>query len=131
MTKLDVFKCSLNSALDRNYFLDRWISDQSLVTILSQNYQLDFINKGYVNKYIQIVYLTDYQRYDHSVHRLKNEKSEIIHKTSFYYFTKKSDIPKYFATKNEWQHIYNTFRVLRCSNQQLARTTNTKKGELQ
>ncbi len=54
MGYLDIFKCSLNSALlDMNYFLECWIiSDNSLVRLLAQNYQLDFINKGYVNKYI-------------------------------------------------------------------------------
>ena len=44
MGKLNVFKQSLNPALDRNYFLDHLISDHSLLTILTQNYLLYFIN---------------------------------------------------------------------------------------
>ena len=126
---LDLFKSSLISALDRNYFLDRWISDNSMVTIIKNNYNLEFINKSYINKYIQITYLQEYHRFDYFIHKLKNEENIIINKTSFYYFSKKSESPRYFSTKKEWQHVYNTFRVLRCSNQQLT-TTNTKRKRI-
>ena len=47
----DLRKSSLNSALDRNYFLNRWVGDYSLVKLLQQNYNLDFLRnygkKGY------------------------------------------------------------------------------------
>ena len=112
MQYLDLFKSSLKSALDRKYFLDRWISDHSLSTIIVQKYQLDFVNKGYVNKYINKAYLQEYKCYDYSMHRLKNAKNEIITKTSFYYFTKNSNVPKFFTNKNEWQQIYDNFRLL-------------------
>ena len=72
MRYLDMFKSSLNSALDRKYFLDRWISVDSLVTLLQQNYDLDFLNKRYVNKYILTLFLKDYKVYKHSILRLKN-----------------------------------------------------------
>ena len=83
MGYLDMFKSSLNSALDRKYFLDRWISVDSLVTLLQQNYDLDFLNKRYVNKYILTLFLKDYKVYKHSILRLKNKNNEIIHKTFF------------------------------------------------
>ena len=58
MRYLNLFKSSLNSTLDRNYCLDQWIYDHSLVILLKQNYHfLDFINKSYLNKYIQLIYL--------------------------------------------------------------------------
>ena len=72
MRYLDMFKSSLNSALDRKYFLDWWISVDSLVTLLQQNYDLDFLNKRYVNKYILTLFLKDYKVYKHSILRLKN-----------------------------------------------------------
>ena len=52
MGYLDVFKCSLNSALDRNYFLDRWINDHSWVILLRQNYQLDKMKVMLINTYV-------------------------------------------------------------------------------
>ena len=78
MRYLDLFKSSLKSALDREYFLDRWISDHLLSTIILQKYQLDFVDKGYVNKYIDKAYLQEYKCYDYSIHRLKKAKNEII-----------------------------------------------------
>ena len=45
MQYLDMFKSSLNSAPERKYFLDQWISVNSLVTSLQQNYDLDFLTK--------------------------------------------------------------------------------------
>ena len=92
MRKLDLFKSTLISALDRSYFLDCWISDKSLVTILNNNYDLDFINMYCVNKYIQVVYL-EYKRFNYFIHKLKNRNNIIINKTSFNYFTKSSSTP--------------------------------------
>ena len=112
MRRLDLFKSSLYSALDRDYFLDRWISDHSLAAIIQQKYQLDFVIKGYLNKYIQKAYLQEYKRYDHLIYRLKNEKNEIIIRTTFYFFTKNSRNPKYFSSKSEWQQVYDNFRLI-------------------
>ena len=36
MRKVDQLKSCLNSALDRKYCVDRWISDDSLVTLLEK-----------------------------------------------------------------------------------------------
>ena len=74
MRYLDQLKCCLNSALDRKYFLDKWINNDSLVTLLKQNYKVDFLNKSYLNKYIQIVYLQDYKFYHYTFHRRKLTK---------------------------------------------------------
>ena len=97
-----------------------------LSTIIVQKYQLDFVNKGYVNKYINKAYLQEYKCYDYSMHRLKNAKNEIITKTSFYYFTKNSNVPKYFTNKNEWQQIYDNFRLLRSYS---SHSTNKRKSD--
>ena len=45
MGRLDRFKTSINSTLDRKYLLEKWIGDDSLVAIIKENYALDFINK--------------------------------------------------------------------------------------
>ena len=79
MTRLlDLFKSSLLSALDRKYFVDRWISDNSLVTNMKNNYNLQFISKSYINKYIQITYLQEYHRFDHFIHKLKDDQQDFV-----------------------------------------------------
>ena len=113
MRNIDHFRSCLNSALDRRYFVDKWIGDQSLVSILEQNYDMDFMSKKYFNKYIDVVYLKEYNFYSKVIHKIKNSKNELTRAT-FYYFTKTSSIPTYFSTKNDWQKVYNNFRVLRC-----------------
>ncbi len=55
MQKLDLFQSCLSSALDRRYFVDKWVRDHSLVQSLNQDYNWDFMNKNYLNKYINLV----------------------------------------------------------------------------
>ena len=114
MRKLDLFRSCLSSALDRRYFVDKWIGDHSLVQLLNQDYNLNFINKNYLNKYINLVYLTEYKFYNKVIHKIKSYENNLTRAT-FYYFTKTSSIPKYFSTKSEWQQVYDNFRVLRCN----------------
>ena len=117
MRKLDLFWSCLNSALDRRYFFDKWIGDHSLVQLLTQDYNLEFICKTYLNKYINIVYLKDYKLYSKVIHKIKNYENNLTRAT-FYYFTKSSSIPWYFSTKSEWQEVYDNFRVLRTHSRQ-------------
>ena len=58
---LDLFKTSINSTLDRKYLLEKWIGDDSLVTIIKENYALDFINKRYIKRYLPELSLQDYK----------------------------------------------------------------------
>ena len=95
MRYLDQLKCCLNSAPDRKYFLDKWISDNSLVTLLKRNYKLDFLNKSYLKKNIKRVYLQDYRFYHYTFYHLKNDKNIIVSWTFFYHFTKSDISPKF------------------------------------
>ena len=61
MRYLDMFKSSLNSALDRKYFLDRWISVDSLVYLLKNNYELELLNNSYIKKDIHVL-LDEFRR---------------------------------------------------------------------
>ena len=76
-----------------------------------------------------MVFLQDYKRYGYSFHCLKNDKNEIIYKTYFYYFTRSTNTPKFYTTKEEWQHVYDNFRILRCSTTQ--QLTYRKRIEIQ
>ena len=78
MGRLDLFKTSINSTLDRKYLLEKWIGDDSLVTILKDNYALDFINKRYINRYLPVLSLQDYKVFNVRIHRVKNIKNDKI-----------------------------------------------------
>ena len=126
MRKIDQLQSCLNSALDRKYFLSHWICDDSLITILKNNYKINFQNKRYFNKFIQVIYLQDYKRNDYSFHCLKNDKNEIIYKKYFYYFTWSTNTPKFYPTKEEWQQVCDNFCILQCST--IPQLINTKRN---
>ena len=86
MRYLDMFKSSLNSVFDRKYFLDQWISVDSLVSLLKNNFELQFLNKSYIHKYIHLIFLDKYKVYNYSILLLKNQNNGIIHKTFFISF---------------------------------------------
>ena len=52
MGKLDQLKSALFLLVKRDYYMDRWIGDESLVSILQNQYNLHDISKYYVNRYI-------------------------------------------------------------------------------
>ena len=61
MGKIDLFKTSIISALDRKYLLEMWVGDESLTTIFKDNYALNFATKRYINRYLPNIYLQDYK----------------------------------------------------------------------
>ena len=72
MKVLHLFKSCLNSALSRQYLQEKWIGDQSLVTILQDDYGLDFVNKRYINRYLPDIFLNDYKCYHVRINGIKN-----------------------------------------------------------
>ena len=87
------------------YFVGKWISVQSLVTLLNTTCYLEN-SKSYFNRCIHSNYLTDYHLYNKVIHKIqKNEENNPL-KTTFYYFTRKdSHIPRYFlSTMYKWIH---------------------------
>ena len=74
MGRLDLFKSTINSTLDRKYWLEKWIGDDSLVTIIKDNYALEFINKRNINRYLPELSLQDYKVFNVQTHRVKNKK---------------------------------------------------------
>ena len=55
----DQLRSTLSLLIKRQYFLDRWIGDKSLLSILHNQYNLHSINKYYLNRYIQNIGLND------------------------------------------------------------------------
>ena len=73
MKVLHLFKSCLNSALGTQYLQEKWIGDQSLVTILQDDYGLDFVDNRYMNKYLPDIYLNAYKCYHIRINRIKNK----------------------------------------------------------
>ena len=58
MKVLHLFKSCFNSALSRQYLQEKWIGNQSLITILQDDYGLDFVKKDIlINIYVPGIYL--------------------------------------------------------------------------
>ena len=66
------------------------------MTILQSDDKLDFKDKRYFIKYILAAYLKDYRYYNRLIYNIKNNDNELI-KASFYYFAKKSTLPRYLS----------------------------------
>ena len=111
MALLSLFRSSLSSALERQYLTEKWIGDQSLVTILQQHYGLDFANKRYINKYLPNVYLDHYNCYHVRINGIKDNNNKKIN-VYFYYFSKSKHQPSHLSTKLQWEELYNNFRTL-------------------
>ena len=51
---------------------EKWIGDQSLVTILQDDYGLKFVDKRYINKYLPNIYLSTFNCTHVRINALKN-----------------------------------------------------------
>ncbi len=121
-----LFRCCFISALERNYFTEKWISDHTLVTIYKHDYTLDFASKRYINKYLpQLSFEGLYIHYETKRNIMKNygKKGKVV----FYFFTRHDEIPDRFVTIEAWQNVYENFRCLRSNRNK----TNTPKRALQ
>ena len=78
MKLLPLFRASLSSALERQYLNEKWIGDQSLVTILQTNYDLKFVNKAYINRYLPNIYLDKFKCYHVRINGIKNDTKKVI-----------------------------------------------------
>ena len=112
MKVLHLFKSCLNSALSRQYLQEKWIGDQSLVTILQTNYNLEFVNKAYINRYLPNIYLEKFKCYHVRINGIKNDAKKVINAT-FYHFSKSDIKPRHLTTKRQWEVVYNNFHTLR------------------
>ena len=94
MKLLPLFRSSISSALERQYLNEKWIGDQSLLTILQKNYGLKFATKGYINKYLPNMHLDKFKCYHERVYAIKNEENKVIKSLNIY-------VPM----KREWEYV--------------------------
>ena len=86
MGLLDLFKSCIISALNRSYLLDKWIGDESLVTILQIDYSLEFVNKRYINRYLPDLYIKEIKSYNIRINALKKSDNKLTN-IIFYHFS--------------------------------------------
>ena len=108
--------------------LENWIGDKSIVTILQNDHNLDFVNERYINRHLPNISLNNYKYYNVRINKIINNDNNRTNEI-FYHFTKATIAPKTLSTRLEWQKIYNNFRLLRSINsnkrKNLQDTTNT------
>ncbi len=65
MGKLDQLRSTISLLIKRQYFLDRWIGVESLISILHNQYNLHHISKLYVNRFINNIGLNNINIFHH------------------------------------------------------------------
>ena len=111
MGKIDDLRSSLSLLVKRNYFLDRWMGDESLLSILHSQYNLHHINKYYLNRYITNIGLNDVTIFQHQEDYLFNDKTS-SRRTFFYIFTTENTCPKKLSREG-FITCFSNLRVLR------------------
>ena len=95
-----MFGCCCVPALGRNYFTEKWIADQTLIIIFTNDYNLDLAVKRYINRYLPHI-LYDGINVHHEIKKniIDNygEKARVI----FYFFTRHNRIPEKFSTTKD------------------------------
>ena len=123
MGKLDDLRSSLIFFIKREYFLDRWIGDESLLSILHTQYHLHHINKYYLNRYNINIGLNKVNIFQHNEDYLLNNR-----RIFFYFFTTSNYHPKKLS-RNEYINLYTNFRIL-CSTNDNSTNLSTKRKAL-
>ena len=97
-----------------------------MVTIFKQDYNLDFVTKRYINRYLpHILFEGIYIHYEVKRNIIGNNDIKV--RDVFYFFTRHDKIPDRFVTIEAWQNVYENFPCLRSNRNE----TNTPKSALQ
>ena len=89
MRDLGNLQSCLSLLLERNFFFDKWIGDDSLLSILhSQYYHFVDVDKAFLNQHLLKIYIGSIKIFRHKEKKLKYQGKQ-INRAYFYYFTKK------------------------------------------
>ena len=123
MILFEQLRACLFSLLKRNYYLDKWIGDESLLSILHTQYHLLEVSKAYLNQHLQKICLGPTKLFRHMEAHLQHE-DRYKRRAFFYFFTLQPTKLKKLSRKDFIQCYFN-FRVLRVSNRNNNINTNT------
>ena len=125
MILFEQLRACLFSLLKRNYYLDKWIGDESLLSILHTQYHLLEVSKAYLNQHLQKICLGPTKLFRHMEPHLRHE-DRYTRRAYFYFFTLQPTKMTKLSRKDFIQCYFN-FRVLRVSNRSNNINTNTCK----
>ena len=79
-----------------------------MVTIFTNDYNLDFALKRYINRYLPHL-LFDGIKIHHEIKRNIIDNDGGKARATFYFFTRHNKIPEKFITTEDWQNAYENF----------------------
>jgi len=126
MPTTNQLRSCLSSLLQRNYFLDKWIGDESLLSILHSQYHLVDVDKKYLNQHLVKICLDSIKIFRDMVGHLRYEQ-KYARRAYFYYFTKEDTCPVKLS-KDAFGDCYFNFRMLRIKNNQINNSNTTDKN---
>ena len=112
-----VLKRCLELLFERNYCLDKWMGDETLLCILHDKFGWNEIDKWYINRWIPSIKPQKIIIHTRKERNLKYNNI-VVTRVYFYYFSKSYDSIPTQNTKEEWTNIYFNFRQLRTTHKE-------------
>ena len=122
MTKLSQLRLSLFSLIKRQYYVEKWIGDESLLSILQSQFGQKDLTKSYLNKYMSHIGLDTINIFNHKEEYLLYQNQN-VRRAYFYIFSSKC-LPPNKLSRKDFTNIYFNFRILRSEH-----NTNQKRKE--
>ena len=113
-------KWCLSIILERHFYMDRWIGDETLLSILQTQFQLKHINKRYLNMYLQNIVIKSIKSTRHIEENI-NFNGTRRRRAYFYFFTA-SQINPTKLSRDQFIHCYFNTPVMRINNQRKKRS---------
>ena len=108
MKVIAILRRCLKLLLERSYYLEKWIGDKSLLSILQSKFDLNEIDKGNLNRCLPSTKFQKIIIHTHKEHNLKyNDK--VVNRAYFYYLSKSYNSIPTQNTREEWTNVYFNF----------------------
>lgn len=107
MKNKEDLKWCLSIMLKRQFYIDRWIGDETILSILHETFNLCHINKSYLNKYLKDIVFDKMNCFRHSEERI-NYKNINIRRAYFYYFSRSNIVPNILSKQSFIDCYFNT-----------------------
>ena len=128
MTKLSQLRLSLFSLIKRQYYVEKWIGDESLLSILQSQFGQKDLTKSYLNKYMSHIGLDTINIFNHKEEYLLYQNQN-VRRAYFYIFSSKC-LPPNKLSRKEYAKLYFEFRILRSDHISSNSSNNTKRKSL-
>ena len=128
MKKIDQLRSCLFLLVKRQYYLNKWIGDESLLSILKSQFGQKELTKSYLNRYILQIGLNTINIFGHKEDYLSYQDQNI--RRAYFYIFSSNNLPPKKLSKKEFTHLYFNFRILRSDHISSNPSNNTKRKSL-